>query len=40
MKEIKRISIEEKIVLLRGVHVMLDRDLADFRKAFDIMTMK
>jgi hypothetical protein len=30
MKEIKRISIEEKIVLLRGVHVILDRDLADF----------
>jgi hypothetical protein len=30
MKEIKRISVEEKIVLLRGVHVILDRDLADF----------
>jgi hypothetical protein len=30
MKEIKRISVEEKIVLLRGVLAVLDRDLADF----------
>jgi hypothetical protein len=40
MKKIKRISIEEKIVLLRGVNVILSRELADFRKAFDIITMK
>jgi hypothetical protein len=30
MSETRKSSVQEKIVLMRGVHVIIDRDLADF----------